>query len=68
MIRNIKREDNNKSGVYKITNLINNKYYIGCTNNMSSRYRVHLHTLKNNKSECIILQNAVKKHTQAVKI
>ena len=62
MIKNIKKEELSKSGVYKITNLINNKYYIGSSKNVSFRYRTHLFTLKNNVSECTILQKAVNKY------
>lgn len=62
MLRNIKRGEGSKSGVYKITNLLNYNFYIGCTKHLSSRYRSHLYTLKNNKSDCIILQNAVNKY------
>lgn len=62
MIRNIKHGEGIKSGIYKITNLINNKYYIGSTKHLSSRYRTHLSTLKANISSCVILQNAVNKY------
>ena len=58
----IKQEEINKSGVYKITNLINNKIYIGCSKNISSRYRSHICNLKQGKSECRILQKAVIKY------
>lgn len=51
-----------KSGVYKITNTLNGKFYIGCTKHMSSRYRTHLSSLKRNISKCTILQNAVNKY------
>lgn len=62
MKRIIEKGKNNKSGVYKITNLINNKFYIGSTKNLSSRYRTHLSSLTLNKSGCVILQNAVNKY------
>ena len=58
----IQKEQVNKAGVYKITNIINGKYYLGGSKNISSRYRSHLYTLKNNKSSCRILQNAVIKY------
>jgi len=58
----IKQEEINKSGVYKITNLINNKIYIGCSKNISSRYRSHICNLKQGKSECRILQKAIIKY------
>jgi hypothetical protein len=62
MKRNIQKINNSKSGVYKITNLINKKYYIGSTKHLASRYRTHLCNLKANKSPCIILQNAINKY------
>ena len=58
----IHKEQVNKAGIYKITNVINGKYYLGSSKNISSRYRSHLYTLKNNKSTCRILQNAVIKY------
>ena len=58
----IQKEQVNKAGIYKITNVINGKYYLGSSKNISSRYRSHLCTLKNNKSGCRLLQNAVIKY------
>ena len=58
----IKQKEINKSGVYKITNLINNKIYIGCSKNMSSRYRSHICDLRKGKSGCRILQKAIIKY------
>ena len=58
----IQKEQVNKAGIYKITNVINGKYYLGSSKNISSRYRSHLCTLKNNKSPCRLLQNAVIKY------
>jgi hypothetical protein len=58
----ITQEQINKSGIYKITNIINNKIYIGCSKNISSRYRSHICDLKQNKSSCRILQSAVIKY------
>ena len=62
MQRIINKEQWNKSGIYKITNLINKNFYIGSTKNIGSRYRTHVYTLKNNKSNCTILQNAINKY------
>ena len=58
----ITQEQVNKSGVYKITNLINGKIYIGCSKNMSYRFRSHLCTLNKGVSGCRILQSAVIKY------
>lgn len=62
MKKELDKQDNNKSGVYKITNIINGKFYLGCTKNFSRRYRAHLYTLTHKISGCIILQNAVNKY------
>lgn len=52
-----------KPGVYKITNKINNKIYIGSTNNCFRRIiREHKYKLINNKHENIYLQRAVNKY------
>ena len=51
-----------KSGIYKITNTINDKYYIGSSKDIKSRFRSHKCVLKANKSASIILQNAVNKY------
>lgn len=52
-----------KSGVYKITNVISNKYYIGSTK-MKIRLRLnhHLQALRNNKHKNTHLQNAWNKY------
>lgn len=31
----------NKCGIYKITNMINNKAYIGCSSNINKRWNSH---------------------------
>lgn len=54
--------DKKKSGVYKITNLVNGDFYIGSTNCLLERYRGHLSDLKRAKSNSFILQNAVIKY------
>lgn len=47
---NIEKENLNKTGVYKITNLINGKFYIGSTSNsFYNRYHQHLSDYKAGK-------------------
>ena len=31
----------NKCGIYKITNMINNKAYVGCSSNINKRWNSH---------------------------
>lgn len=45
-------------GIYSITNLKNNKVYIGSTKNFERRYYYHLNDLKNNRHFNIHLQRA----------
>lgn len=47
-----------KSGIYKITNLVNKKIYIGSAFNISNRFSVHKYSLKNNKHKNPHLQAA----------
>ncbi len=51
-----------KSGIYKITCLVNGKIYIGSTFNLSSRRAVHFSALKNKKHVNRHLQNAYNKY------
>lgn len=51
-----------KSGVYCIENLINNKKYIGSTNNFDKRKRCHFRNLDNNKHKNVKLQQSVNKY------
>jgi group I intron endonuclease len=44
--------------VYKIINKINNKFYIGRTQNLKERWNQHIERLRNNKHHCIHLQRA----------
>lgn len=53
---------NKKSGIYKITNLINGKLYIGKSVNVKERKTTHLRDLRNNKHHNQHLQNAVNKY------
>lgn len=52
----------NKAGVYKITNLINNKCYIGSTKNFYKRLYKHNVDLKSNKHHSRHLQNSYNVH------
>jgi group I intron endonuclease len=54
----------NKSGIYKIENLINGKCYIGSASNFSKRWRNHKCLLSNNKHHSIHLQRAWNKYGQ----
>jgi group I intron endonuclease len=52
-----------KGGViYKITNQIDGKFYIGSTNNLIKRYYTHLHDIRSNRNTCVKLIRAVNKH------
>jgi group I intron endonuclease len=50
------------SGIYKITNIVNNKIYIGSAYNISNRFSVHVYTLNNNKHKNKHLQFAWNKY------
>jgi len=54
----------NLSGIYKITCLVNNKYYIGSSSNLENRFKVHLRTLNNNKHKNPHLQSAWNLHSK----
>ena len=49
-------------GVYKITNSVNNKYYIGSSCDIKNRIRKHFELLKRNKHHSVYLQNAYNKY------
>ena len=51
-----------KGIIYQITNLKNNKFYIGSTNNYKIRKRKHLWDLRNNKHVNNHLQNSYNKY------
>jgi group I intron endonuclease len=51
-----------KSGIYKITNTINSKFYIGSAVNFNKRWFAHQNELKFNKHHCKHLQSSYTKH------
>lgn len=51
-----------ESGIYTIRNKINNKIYVGCTNNLEKRLKYHKWKLLNNKHANIHLQKAFLKY------
>ena len=52
----------NKSGIYKITNTINNEFYIGSAVNLYNRCSSHFSRLIKNKHHSRILQNSFNKN------
>lgn len=54
--------DVNLSGLYKIINLINGKFYIGSAVHFRKRWELHRSNLKNNKHDNRHLQNAWNLH------
>jgi len=53
------------SGIYKITNLVSNKIYIGSSKNIKQRINSHKRELKNNKHVNKRLQNSYNKHGES---
>lgn len=51
-----------KSGIYKIENLLNGKFYIGSAKDFLHRKSTHLYDLRNNKHRNIHLQRSFNKH------
>ena len=51
-------------GVYKITNLVNGKVYIGQSINIKNRWKDHINALNRNDSSCTLLQRAWNKYKQ----
>lgn len=54
----------NISGVYKITNTVNGKFYIGSSKNIKNRWFKHTALLRHNKHENLHLQNAWNKYKE----
>ena len=50
------------SGIYKIVNLKNGKFYIGSTKHLYRRKKEHFRLLAQNKNHCKILQRAYNKY------
>lgn len=48
-------------GIYKFTNLINNKTYIGLSNDIARRYKEHLYTAQSGKDN-IYFHSALRKY------
>ena len=48
-------------GIYKIENLVNGKFYIGSSHNLSHRKSTHFYDLRNNKHRNIHLQRSFNK-------
>jgi len=51
-------------GIYKIINNITKDFYIGSSNNIKSRWRLHKHDLRKNKHHSIILQRSWNKYKE----
>lgn len=56
------KKHNQKSGIYMIHNVINNKIYIGSATDLIKRRDSHLSYLRNNKHSCEHLQRAWNKY------
>ena len=55
-----------KSGIYKITNTINGKFYIGSSKDIDWRWYCHKHYLKNGKHDNPKLQRSWNKHGENI--
>lgn len=49
-------------GIYRILNIVNNKFYIGSSVNIKGRKNTHIHRLRKNKHSSPYLQNSYNKH------
>jgi group I intron endonuclease len=54
------------SGIYKITNTVNNKIYIGCASNIRTRINGHLYDLRRGMHKNSYLQKAWNKYGEEV--
>ena len=59
---NVSKDTISKSGIYKIINKINKKYYVGSTSNFKKRWAEHKRKLKSNKHVNDHLQSAWNKY------
>jgi len=55
-----------KPGIYKITNMVNNKIYIGCASNIRTRVNGHLYDLRRNMHSNSYLQKSWNKYGESV--
>lgn len=55
----------NESGIYKIINKVNNKFYLGSTKDFSVRFNTHKYNLRKNKHINCILQRAWNKYGES---
>jgi group I intron endonuclease len=51
-----------QSVIYRIRNVVNEKFYVGSTNNVRERFRTHRKKLRSNKHHCAHLQSAWNKY------
>jgi len=61
-MKKVKYDKYKKSGIYKITNIINGNIYIGSAQYLKARKTQHFQILKRNKHHSIHLQNAYNKY------
>jgi group I intron endonuclease len=50
------------SGIYKIINKVNGKYYLGSSDNIEKRWKTHCYALRHNKHHSVHLQRAWNKY------
>jgi group I intron endonuclease len=55
-----------KPGIYKITNRVNNKIYIGCASNIRTRVNGHLYDLRKNMHKNSYLQKSWNKYGESM--
>ena len=61
-LKDIRYNNSPKSGIYIITNIVNDKFYIGSASHLSVRWNYHKSKMRGNKSDCKILQKAWNKY------